>query len=64
MPSRGPSTGAKAGTGACVLPGAAGKTECICQAGVCQTLAESRDYAPKQAEKRQWLMIGDSIHGG
>ena len=32
--------------------------------GVCQTLTESRDYAPKQAGKRQWLMIGDSIHGG
>ena len=57
-------TSAKGGSGACVLPGAAGATECTCIAGVCQTLPESRDYAPKQAGKKQWLMIGDSIHGG
>ena len=57
-------TNAKEGVGACVLPGATGRTECHCVPGVCQTLTESRDYAPKQEGKRQWLMIGDSIHGG
>ena len=42
----------------------AGATTCKCTPGVCQTLPESRDYSPKHAGKRQWLMIGDSIHGG
>ena len=59
-----PPSHATTGLGHCVLPGAAGATECHCVAGVCQTLPESRDYAPKQAGKKQWLMIGDSIHGG
>ena len=57
-------TNAKEGVGACVLPGATGRTECHCVEGLCQTLTQSRDYAPKQEGKRQWLMIGDSIHGG
>ena len=57
-------TNAKEGVGACVLPGATGRTECHCVPGVCQTLTQSRDYAPKQAGTKQWLMIGDSIHGG
>jgi hypothetical protein len=56
--------GADPTAGVCVLPGTTGATTCHCIKGVCQTLLASRDYAPKSTGKRQWLMIGDSIHGG
>ena len=49
-----------AGTGACTLPGTAGKTICRCTQVTCGT----PQYAAPLAGQKQWLMIGDSITGG
>jgi hypothetical protein len=45
---------------ACVLPGTTGATRCSCVESKCST----PEYDARNASRKQWLMIGDSISDG